>query len=190
MSDLKNNITMLVCRTRGWGRTGEPWSNVQLDTQEISNPLWYPEVQIPNIEPTLCLVSLKTFNILQLNLVRNLASTKALQPAIFWFSQANIPLGIAATISNPEKVDCSTEHTKSQGYNEITWLVSNKKLDIASIDSSRNPNCTINTIKLIPANLTNLTSTIMCANRTSKQYGGQKILTLDTRTRSGTLHFS
>jgi len=99
-------------------------------------------------------------------------------------------LGVAATISNSEKVDYLTEHTKSQGYNEITCLVSNNKLDIASIDSSRNPNCTINIIKLISANLKNLTSTFMCANRTSKQYGGQKILTLDTRTRAGTLHFS
>jgi hypothetical protein len=109
---------------------------MQLETQEISNPLWYPEVQIPNIEPTLCLISLKTFNILQLNLVRNLASTQALQPAIFWFSQANIPLGIAATISNSEKVDRLTEHTKSQGYNEITCLVSNKNLEIALMDKS------------------------------------------------------
>jgi hypothetical protein len=36
------------------------------------------------------------------------------------------------------------------------------KLEIASIDSSRNPNFTVNTIELISVNLTNLTSTFIC----------------------------
>jgi hypothetical protein len=34
-------------------------------------------------------------------------------------------------------------------------------IEIASIDSSRNSNCTVNTIKLISANLTNLMSTFI-----------------------------
>lgn len=89
---------------------------MKLDTQEISNPLWYPEVQVPNIEPTLHLISIKTFNSLQLNLVRNLASTQALPLVI---SQINIPLVLAAKISNSEKVDRLTEQTGSQGGRNV-----------------------------------------------------------------------
>jgi hypothetical protein len=92
--------------------------DMQLDTQ-INNPLWYPEVQIPNIKPTLQLISLKTFNILQLNPVRSLASTQALQSTIFWLSQDNIPLVLAAKIFNSEKVDRLSEQIKSQGRRNL-----------------------------------------------------------------------
>jgi hypothetical protein len=65
--------------------------NTEIDMQlkyTIQNPLWYPEVQIPYIEPALYLISVETFNILHLIFVGKNVAIHARGSAIFKFRLA------------------------------------------------------------------------------------------------------